>query len=231
LQYKTYTDDQLREGLEACFGKGVLKLKQNLLHPKLGRLFEGKLCNERWGAYSLKFIGTVSNANAYRVQCHDPLEAPPMALITRVPAPLPPKPPKVEFVTETKVSSDGIIATKPVLGRDGEPIRKHPDSANPPPPGYFGGDPVPKPADPRGSAEPFGTDKRPPWFQRGDIAPKDKAEWLEWQKTRSYTGRGRTVHAPNPLDHSGVDFNARPNGSRVSSAEVSTLWRGTLKDL
>lgn len=72
------------------------------------------------------------------------------------------------YMSASTVHSDGRVTREAVLGRDGQPLKAIPVA--------------PEPASEISSGQ---SDGRPPWLQRGERKPRDRAEWQEWQRGRS----------------------------------------------
>lgn len=120
---------------------------------------------------------------------------------------------------ETRTDGQGNTTRKIVVGHDGVPLRALPMAVE-----------APEVTEPQVETLPAARadDKRPPWLQRGESIPRDKKEWLAWQKRR-------TTRDPNTVECVGallpIPGMSGPNGVRAPDYEVTTGWNGTLSGL
>lgn len=101
---------------------------------------------------------------------------------------------------------------------------------------------APKPVEVEAAPQVRDKDARPPWLQRGDSQPRNKAEWLAWQTRRTQSGMVYVQpHGPNhpgylvPMASESrmlpLPGLSGPNGIREPGGEISTLWNRSLSGL
>lgn len=110
------------------------------------------------------------------------------------------------YMSTSTVHGDGRVTREPVLGRDGQPLKLIPVA--------------PEPAPEISSGQ---SDGRPPWLQRGERKPRDRAEWQEWQRGRS--GAPSVCGFANPggiVSHNIIV----EDGNVLNYCHVAGVWPG-----
>lgn len=135
----------------------------------------------------------------------------PASTVVQVQAPtdLAHTPPAPAYEYHTRVNSDGRVIREVAVGRDGKPLEKPPEPA-----------PTAAPVvELETVAEPPGEDKRPPWLRRGESRPRDKTEWLAWQRERSGKANEDTVSFGERRKAMPLPGVSGPHGIRVGLPE------------